>query len=467
MEMDTKFYDMLKRWHLWIGCICVYLIAIWARYRYFDSVEIYSDSLSPYLAATKVIHTGFSDPPNPESDHWLWITALPQVFVAGSLRELFFLRLCISALVAPMGFLIGWKLCRNLQISDAWLIAFLIGLIVSFDVGLIDTFLSSFRGYMAPEWVALSFLCFLYRGQRNWIYGCSILCIPIAGGHHPLALGILFCSLVGIQNKKEFLFVVVILLCGFLGRFLWIWEIIQCDTGGISCIQEIATGSSERISYFDMIQRVWNDRILGELGWFGICCFCGIWLPLFFRRQKSYDLWLYVSIIGIFLLGLSLSTLRPYHLRIVVVPFVALSVINFCQMWRYSYIMIGILWMVQTPKNLIGYGSNRLDIDIHDDVGTVFVNKNTILWLEGTMESEQQCSVSGVILSAYLQGLSVDFLPNKAMGDVFIWDCKNIHYIGNMDDFQDWRHDIDTENLIGSYDWVRAFYSDDDIFLYW
>ena len=70
-ESKKQFYDILPSWNVWIGCFLLYAIAIWSRYRYFDAIEIYSDSLSPYLAATKVIHTGFSDPPNPESDHWL------------------------------------------------------------------------------------------------------------------------------------------------------------------------------------------------------------------------------------------------------------------------------------------------------------------------------------------------------------------------------------------------------------
>ena len=106
---------MQRRWLLCLGFFVVYAVAIWSRYRYIDAVEIYSDSLSPYLAATKVLHTGFSDPPNPESDHWLWVTAIPQVLFSGSLRELFLFRLGISALVAPIGFLTTLELCRTKQ----------------------------------------------------------------------------------------------------------------------------------------------------------------------------------------------------------------------------------------------------------------------------------------------------------------------------------------------------------------
>ena len=87
-----------------VGVFYSIYCAIWSRYRYFDAVEIYSDSFVSYLAATRVLHTGFSDPPNPESDHWLWVTAIPQVILSGSLRELFLFRLGISALVAPIGF---------------------------------------------------------------------------------------------------------------------------------------------------------------------------------------------------------------------------------------------------------------------------------------------------------------------------------------------------------------------------
>jgi hypothetical protein len=456
---------MRKQLFLW-GLI-VYTLAIWSRYRYFDAVEIYSDSLSPYLAATKVIHTGFSDPPNPESDHWLWITALPQVLVAKSLQELFFLRLCISALVAPFGLWATWKLCKDQGIKDGLRIGVVVGTILSFDVGLIDTFLSSFRGYMAPEWIGLSFLLFLYSSQRKWLYGLSLLCIPIAAGHHPLTLGLVLCVLVYVKKKGDIPMVIGILLLGFLGRIFWVWEIMKCDAGGIACITEIASGSSEQISYMDIVQRIWKDRILGELGWLGMFYLLGLCIPFFRRRITSIDMWIWLSCIGILILGLSLSTLRPYHMRIVAVPMIVIAVVHMNRICKYGYVFVGFMWICTTPKTIPIDISNHVGMTFHDEQGSLLLQRKTMFWLEGTIESELKCSSSGVVLSAYLQGLSVNLLPSEPKGDLLVFDCKKVKYKGSLLHVEDWKDDIVFEELIGAFDWVRAFHRDEDIRLKW
>ena len=57
---------------------------------------------------------------------------------------------------------------------------------------------------------------------------CTEAGIPIAGGHHPLALGLVLCSLVYVQKKREMPMVIGILLLGFLGGC--------CETpGGLVC----------------------------------------------------------------------------------------------------------------------------------------------------------------------------------------------------------------------------------------
>ena len=402
---------MQKRWLLYLGCFVVYAVAIWSRYRYIDSVQIYSDSLSPYLAATKVLHTGFSDPPNPESDHWLWVTAIPQVIFSGSLRELFLFRLGISALVAPIGFLTALELCRVKNIESRFLIGLIVGMILSFDVGLIDTYLSSFRGYMAPEWVALSFVFFVYAISREqkWLNVLSLLCIPIAGGHHPLALGIVLCSLLYV--KKLRFMIVVVLILGFSGRIFWLWEILKCDTGGFACVLEIASGSSEQMSYLDILRRIWDDRIWGEMGLWGIFYIIGIYIPWFHRKIQHVDVWVCLSLIGVMLLGLSLSTLRPYHLRILSVPLIVVAVVNISQLQRYAYILVGIIWFLTSPKQI--QTGHNIGIAFHDTQGKFLLSRQQPFWLEGTIESEQKCSSSGVVLSAYLQGISVNLIPRK------------------------------------------------------
>lgn len=456
---------MQRRWLLWLVCFVVYTVAIWSRYRYFDAVEIYSDSLSPYLAATRVLHTGFSDPPNPESDHWLWATAIPQVVLSGSLRELFLFRLGISALVAPMGFLTALELCRVKNIEHGFLIGSIVGVILAFDVGLIDTFVSSFRGYMAPEWVGLSFLFFVYAQSREnkWLHVLSLLCIPISGGHHPLALGVVLCSLLYVE-KLRFMTIVVLILA-FSGRIIWLWEIVQCDAGGLACISEIASGSSEQITSSDILQRIWKERILGEMGLWGIFYAIGICIPFFQRKIQYVDKWVYLSGIGLVLLGLSLSTLRPYHLRILSVPFTVLAVVNISYLQRYSYILVGIIWCFTSPKQI--QTLSNIGISFHDEQGQFLLSRRNPFWLEGTIDSEQKCSSSGVVLSAYLQGLSVDLIPSQPEGDLLVLDCKKVNDLGTIKNVDKIQQSVNLEELVGAFDWARAFHSDDKIILKW
>ncbi len=445
----------------------VYTVAIWSRYRYFDAVEIYSDSLSPYLAATKVLHTGFSDPPNPESDHWLWVTAIPQIIFSSSLRELFLFRLGISALVAPIGFLTTLELCRVKNIEPRFLIGLIVGMILSFDVGLIDTYLSSFRGYMAPEWVALSFLLFVYASSREqkWLNVLSLLCIPIAGGHHPLALGVVLCSLLYI--KKLRFMVVGILILGFTGRIIWLWEILQCDSGGLACISEIASGSSEQMSYLDIVRRIWDDRICGEMGLWGTLYIIGICIPFFRWKNQSVDVWVFLSLIGVMLLGLSLSTLRPYHLRILSVPLIVVTVVNMSHLQRYGYIWVGIIWFLTSPKQIQTDIHHNIGIAFHDRQGQLLLSRDSTFWLEGTIDSEQKCSSSGVVLSAYLQGISVNLIPSKPKGDLLVLDCKKVNYLGTITNLDEIQKNVNLEELVGAFDWARAFHPDNEIILKW
>ena len=61
-------------------------------------------------------------------------------------------------------------------------------------------------------------------------------------------------------------------------------------------IQEIATGSSETISSWEVIQRVWKERILGiRLVW-NVFTLGHLFI---FRKQKSHDIWILLSVIGI------------------------------------------------------------------------------------------------------------------------------------------------------------------------
>ena len=170
------------------------LITIWAaavRLQYLPYIQVYSDSLSPYLGALGALHQGWAEAPNPESDHWLWITAFPSLLVCRDLYELFVLRCIIAALIAPIGAISAYLLASKYRYTAA----LMAGGLLAMDKGLIDTLISSFRGYMSPEWVALATLFWVLCLRGKYIaLPAVVACSMIAGGHHPIALGTLLAA---------------------------------------------------------------------------------------------------------------------------------------------------------------------------------------------------------------------------------------------------------------------------------
>ena len=152
-----KFKTILERnsLRIWFILSFVWGVSFYIRLQYIPFVQINSDSLSPYLSALMFWTVGFPPPPNPESDHWMWISKAPWLWCASSLEELFQIRFLIGASMAPMAAWCVWySTHRYRHIS-----ALVCGLLVALDKGLIDTLISSFRGYMAPEWISLA-TCF-------------------------------------------------------------------------------------------------------------------------------------------------------------------------------------------------------------------------------------------------------------------------------------------------------------------
>ena len=88
------------------------------------------------------------------------------------------------------------------------------------------------------------------------------------------------------------------------------------------------------------------------MGLWGIFYIIGIYIPWFHRKIQHVDVWVCLSLIGVMLLGLSLSTLRPYHLRILSVPLIVVAVVNISQLQRYGYILVGIIWFLTSSKQI-------------------------------------------------------------------------------------------------------------------
>ena len=122
--------------------------------------------------------------------------------------------------------------------------------ILTLDMGLVDTMLSSFRGYWAPECMAVATIGFLcWQQGRKWGAHVTTVATVVAMGQHPLVLGT-FPALIWLwytqyQRSESWGLSVGLALACSLPRLLWVYQLMQCDAGGLACLTDIAVSSSE------------------------------------------------------------------------------------------------------------------------------------------------------------------------------------------------------------------------------
>lgn len=399
--------------------LCIYSISVWYRFQILNIIEVRSDTLSPFWAAMGVMHHGWSPPPNPESDHWLWVTHLP-LLLGRNLHEAFALRCMQAALIAPIGAYAAWVLSkRNVLCTIA------VGLLLALDPGLRDTLIVGFRGYGAPEWLSLSTLgLVLWTLGKRWglvLFGATWV---IASGQHPLALGaglgVLFWGYTLRNSGKDIGILVLIVVLFFVPRMLWVWELMQCDAGGIQCLLDIAISSSEyeQSEVILLGQGLW-DRFNSEWSWAALIGLWGIvWLD-----NKSLQRWVILTGVGIIILGLSIHTLRPYHFRILAAPLVVFSVVGWFRKWPQMAVGIMGLWLCWMYLGQLTPLGAEGQIRIHDELGQQLSTADKKVWLV-TLDVNERAFVdpSAVVLSAYLQGWDTRFAacaPNQT-----IWAIK-------------------------------------------
>ena len=399
---------------LWLVLSVVYGLAVAYRLQVVDIIEVGSDTLSPIWAAMGVLHHGWADPPNPESDHWLWLTHLPLMW-GRSLHEVFVLRCAQAALIAPLGAYAVWILS-----SQRTAVSLLAGLLLALDPGLRDTLVVGFRGYGAPEWLMLSFLGLVaYLNHRRLgilIFGVAWV---IAAGQHSLTLGAVFgvgyLALSLKAPRRDLLFLMAGVGMAFLPRVFWVSEIMQCDEGGIQCLLTIASGSSEGDqSMGALLLRGLQDRFHVEWSWMAVVGLFGLrWIA---DHRLSRGVLLMAA--GILILGLVLHTLRPYHLRIFVGPLVVCAAVGWWTKfgkWGEAVLAVWLGGMVAFQMAPIGA---PLALQSHDEIGRQLSRIDRKVWVETKYIGENlYFDPSAAVVSAYLQGWDTDYLacsPNEA-----------------------------------------------------
>ena len=462
-----------QRWWIpAIACVLGFTMAGIVRADYVSYAQVYSDSMSPFAAATKVLHTGWSDPPNPESDHWLWITALPLVFVADDLETLLTLRFWTGALVVPFAMAILWLLGKPHQ----WLAMILGAVLLVWDSGLIDTSVSAFRGYLAPEFIALATVGFALwvRGHR---WGGCLACVAtvVASGHHPLALGCLLSTVwllaqMAKQSWSWFLISVFASALACLPRVLWIVQLLQCDAGGLQCLQNVSLSSAETLSVVSVAWDIVHDRLWIEMGVGGIALIVGCFLG----RKEPLKTWTALQITGVVLLGLSISTLRPYHFRIVAVPLLCWSLCGWMRVGRRGWLLLpiwvyGVLW--QSPSPL----TTRATVQDHDEVADFLCALPDPFWVDGNFSSTGGLSLQGIGVSMGLQGCAKQIVATPADRLVVVSDVALpfemmgesggglIYQIPTASEMRQ----LDDSKRVSGFDVATLFYPDTEIQLRW
>ena len=435
MRIDLRFSVIL---------IFVFGVSFWFRLKHLSFVEINSDALSSYLAALHFWRFGYSDPPNPESDHWMWISKVPWLWWASSLQELFQIRFFIAALIAPMG---AWCAYEN-AICRPYSAALACGLLLAFDMGLIDTLISSFRGYMAPEWIALATVLFVLRKYHTCFVPFVGAMVIIASGHHPMSFGVL-CGVLYLGFLYRF--DVKVLLLGLLifvitsgFRILSIYDIMQCDDGGWSCLSIIAQGSSEDIAIWDIFIRLIHDRFWIEMGFGSVFLLVGVILS----PKKEFFYWTLYTTVGIVLLGFGIHTLRPYHLRIVALPMLVLGVLG----WERYSDKVWIAWliaMVFSSSPIIG---REGQLRMHDEMAKKLYAISGDIWIESTVDS--QIYSPGVGLAAVLSGISYERFAAEPPDEIILclidsqikkWPQERLNKAGEI-------------HWGGGFDWARTIH---------
>lgn len=324
--------------------LATYLLALAWRWPIAADLNLGSDGLGQWSSALAVLNGGWPRPPNPEGGHSLWLFGLPPVLLGRSLLGVAQARVAMAALIAPLGAATAGLLAeRRLRLPAAALA----GVLLAVDPGLLDTLHVAFRGYGAPELVALAGLglALAVRGRPG---GPALFVAGLFGaaGQHPMAGGVLATGLLGLvlahRRLPERSLLPALLLGGLLAipRLHWLWLLGQCGEGLVPCLARVASGSSEPgLGAVAFLGRALHDRFVVD--WPATApslavvalALAAAGAPGAGRDRRTALGWAILATAGVLALGLGVSSLRPYHLRIVAAPLAVAAALGAARVW--------------------------------------------------------------------------------------------------------------------------------------
>lgn len=391
----------------------VYALAVGVRLRHVDEVTLGSDALGQFLGAWTVLNGGTPVPPNPEGGHSLWVLGLPCVLGGASLADVFSLRFALGALVAPLGAFAAFRLSPSRTL--AWLAGALAGLTLAWDPGLVDTLVASFRGYGAPELVALSVagaaLAKATHRSARWT-GMALLGAAFVGatGQHPMSAGVglgLAVLLLAGNDRKHVVLGLCVAGLATLPRLHWLWQLGSCGAGFLECLGTVATGSAEPdVGRWTMLQRAFWDRGVVELGWgASLSVATGLVAAASHRDSRWLALAGLLAVVGVLGLGLTIQGLRPYHLRAAMPVLVVAAAVGFSvRPWALAVAAACVVFggaRLEAPRGPVG------DLALVDSLGRALAETSGSVRVEAVWFGDPVgVEPAGVVLAARQAGMS-------------------------------------------------------------
>jgi hypothetical protein len=401
----------------------VLLLALWGlaaavRLAGADTVSTGSDALGQYLAAMAVLRGGVPFVPNPEGGHSLWAWVLPLVAVAGSLQGLVKLRMVQAALIAPVGAAAA-ALLADPEDRPLWVGASAAGagVLLALDPGLVDTLQVAFRGYAAPELLAVATLggALALRGH-GWGVPVAAAALVGASGQHPLATGAALGALAALPwlvravGWRWVLGGVALGAVLAVPRLAHLAGLASCGQGALTCLGAVASGSADPGG--DILWKALHDRILveGPLPWGGLALgllAAGAPGPGADRRRGGLAFAL-GAVVGIAALGLSLDTFRPYHLRMVAAPLAVVAAAGLARLPGLPLLLAALATFAWSGARPIGPGTGGV---LADRLGLALSRETVPVRLDGAwFGSPVGVEPAPIALAAVLAGLSPDRL---------------------------------------------------------
>jgi len=387
-------------------------VAAWHRLKVLNETVIGSDSLGPYLQAQAALFGNLPRPPNPESGDALWFLMLPFVALAENLSELFALRFCVGALVAPLGFAAAYHwLSPTVQSTRRWAASITAGIFLAFDPGLLDTLVSGARSYGAPELMGATTLL-LAMGLRQYPWALPLMAVTFvaAVGHHPLALGMALGGMVMISSLHRANGGRTIKLALILGgiacipRILRLAAIMNCGESILGCLGQVAQSNIvEPEPWSTLVFKAVHDRWVVDLDVAGWLLLAGL-LSLLLCTEKEHRKaahWAIFGTIGILLIGVLNGYVRSYHLRITAVPVAVAAAMGLSRAWPVALMASGVfIWRTHA---LLPVGPDPGALARQDLVTGQLPQQ--ALWVDRIWwDGIPRLDPSAVVLSGWLQG---------------------------------------------------------------